>query len=100
MTNNLQASGRNAGVGTSKNRTEENIMIIEAKELKVGSQVAEADGFLFDVVEIVKETEKSITVRLCSDFSSFKSHWTVKPDGTPGGVLKTFRKSTKIYGIA
>lgn len=75
-------------------------MIIEAKELKVGSQVAEADGFLFDVVEIVKETEKSITVRLCSDFSSFKSHWTVKPDGTPGGVLKTFRKSTKIYGIA
>lgn len=75
-------------------------MIIKAEELKVGSQVAEADGFLFDVVEIVKETEKSITVRLCSDFSSFKSHWTVKPDGTPGGVLKTFRKSTKIYGIA
>lgn len=75
-------------------------MIIKAGELRVGSQVAEADGFLFDVVEIVKETEKSITVRLCSDFSSFKSHWTAKPDGTPGGVLKTFRKSTKIYGIA
>lgn len=75
-------------------------MIIKAGELKVGSQVAEEDGVLFDVVEIVKETEKSITVRLCSDFSSFKNHWTVKPDGTPGGVLKTFRKSTKIYGIA
>lgn len=75
-------------------------MIIKAGELKVGSQVAEADGFLFDVVEIVKETEKSITVLLCSDFSSIKNHWTVKPDGTPGGVLKTFRKSTKIYGIA
>lgn len=75
-------------------------MIIKAEELKVGSQVAEADGFLFDVVEIVKETEKSITVRLCSDFSSLKSHWTVKPDGTQGGVLKTFRKSTKIYRIA
>lgn len=75
-------------------------MIITAGELKVGSQVAESDGFLFDVVEIAKETEKTITVRLCSDFSSFKSHWTIKPDGTPGGVLKTFRKSTKIYGIA
>lgn len=75
-------------------------MIIKAGELKVGSQVAEADGFLFDVVEVVKETEKSITVRLCSDFSSIKNHWTIKPDGTPGGVLKTFRKSTRIYGIA
>lgn len=75
-------------------------MIIKAGELKVGSQVAEADGFLFDVVEIIKETEKSITVRLCSDFSSIHNHWTIKPDGTPGGVLKTFRKSTRIYGIA
>ena len=75
-------------------------MIIKAGELKVGSQLAEADGFLFDVVEIVKETEKTITVRLCSDFSSFQSHWTIKKDGTPGGVLKTFRKSTRIYGIA
>ena len=75
-------------------------MIIKAGELRVGSQVAEADGFLFDVVEIVKETPKTITVRLCSDFSSIKNHWTVKPDGTPGGVLKTLRKSTKIYGIA
>ncbi|MCI9517462.1 MAG: hypothetical protein HFI80_10785 [Lachnospiraceae bacterium] len=73
--------------------------IVTAGELKVGFQVAEADGFLFDVVEVVKETAKTITVRLCSDFSSFKSHWTVKPDGTPGGVLKTFRKSTKIYAI-
>lgn len=75
-------------------------MIITANELKVGSQVAEADGLLFDVTEIIKETEKTITVRLCSDFSSFKSHWTVKPDGTPGGVLKTFRKSTRLYGIS
>lgn len=74
-------------------------MIIKADELKVGSQIAESDGFLFDVVEIVKETEKSITVRLCSDFSSIKNHWTTKPDGTKGGILKTFRKSTKIYGI-
>lgn len=75
-------------------------MIIKAEEFKVGSQVAEADGFLFDVAEIVKETPKTITVRLCSDFSSIPAHWTIKRDGTPGGVLKTFRKSTRIYGIA
>lgn len=75
-------------------------MIIKAEELKAGSQVAEADGFLFDVVEIIKETPKTITVRLCSDFSSIPAHWTTKKDGTPGGVLKTFRKSTRIYGIA
>lgn len=75
-------------------------MIIKAADLKVGSQIAEADGFLFDVAEIVKKTEKSITVRLCSDFSSIPSHWTTKKDGTPGGVIKNFRKSTKLFGIA
>lgn len=75
-------------------------MIIKASEIKVGTRLAEADGFLFDVVEIIKETPKTITVRLCSDFSSFKSHWTIKPDGTPGGIVKTFRKSTMLYGIA
>jgi hypothetical protein len=75
-------------------------MIIKASEIKVGTQLAEADGFLFEVVEIVKQTPKTITVRLCSDFSSFKSHWTIKPDGTPGGIVKTFRKSTMLYGIA
>ena len=74
-------------------------MIIKAGDLKLGSQIAEEDGFMFDVAEIVKETEKSITVRLCSDFSSIHNHWTINPDGTPGGVLKTFRKSTRIYGI-
>ena len=72
-------------------------MIIKAKDIIVGTQLAEADGFLFDVTEIVKETEKSITVRLCSDFSNFKNHWTVKPDGSKGGILKTFRKSTMLY---
>ncbi len=75
-------------------------MIFKAGDIKVGDQIAEADGFLFDVVEVVHETPKTITVRLCSDFSSFHSHWTVKPDGTPGGILKTFRKSTKLYGVA
>lgn len=73
--------------------------IIKAEDIRVGSHLAESDGFLFDVVEIVKETPKTITVRLCSDFSSFKNHWTIKPDGTPGGVIKTFRKSTRLYGI-
>lgn len=69
-------------------------MIIQAKDIKVGSQLAEADGFLFDVIEIVKETEKSITVRIASDNSSFRSHWAEN-----GGVIKTFRKSTKLYGF-
>lgn len=71
-------------------------MIITASNIKIGTQLAEADGFLFDVVEIIKETPKTITVRLCSDFSSFKNHWTVKPDGTPGGVIKTFRKNSRL----
>lgn len=74
-------------------------MIIKASEIRVGTQLAEADGFLFDVAEIVKETPKTITVRLCSDFSSFKSHWSIKPDGKPGGVIKTFRKSSILYGV-
>ena len=72
-------------------------MIIKASDIKIGTQLAEADGFLFDVVEIVKDTPKTITVRLCSDFSSIKTHWTIKPDGTPGGILRTFRKSSLLY---
>lgn len=74
--------------------------IITAAEIKVGTQLAEADGFLWDVAEIVKQTPKTITVRLCSDFSSFRQHWTTQPDGMPGGVLKTFRKSSRLYGVA
>lgn len=74
-------------------------MILSASEIKVGTQLAESDGFLLDVVEIVKETPKTITVRLCSDFSSFKSLWTIKPDGTKGGAIRTFRKTTKLCGI-
>jgi hypothetical protein len=71
-----------------------NESIITANQIKVGTQLAESDGFLFEVTEIVKETAKTITVRLCSDFSSIKQHWT-----TNGGVLKTFRKTSKLYGI-
>lgn len=75
-------------------------MMIKASEIKIGTQLAEADGFLFEVVEIVKETPKTITIRLCSDFSSIPAHWKEKKDGTPGGVFKTFRKSSTLYGIA
>jgi hypothetical protein len=75
-------------------------MIITASQIRVGTQLAESDGFLFNVVEIIKETPKTITVRLCSDFSSFESHWTIKRDGTKGGIIKTFRKTSKLYGIA
>ena len=69
--------------------------VIKAGDLKVGCQVAEADGYLFDVIEVVKETAKTITVRLASDFSIIRNHWTVN-----GGVVKTFRKNTLLYGIA
>ena len=69
--------------------------LVKASDLKVGSQLAEADGYLFDVVEIVKETSKTITVRLASDFSMMKNHWACN-----GGVLKTFRKSSLLYGVA
>lgn len=67
-------------------------MIVKAGTLKQGMQIAESDGFLFDVAEVIKETEKSITVRLCSDFSSIRKHWHEN-----GGVLKTLRKSTSVY---
>lgn len=70
------------------------LMTINASELKVGMEIPENDGFLFEVIKIEKETEKSITVRLASDFSSFKSHWK-----SNGGVAKTFRKSTKLYTL-
>lgn len=69
--------------------------IVKASDLKVGSQLAEVDGYLFDVVEVVKETSKTITVRLASDFSMMKNHWACN-----GGVLKTFRKSSLLYGVA
>ena len=74
-------------------------MIIKASEIKIGTQLAESSGFLFEVTEIAKETEKTITVRLCSDFSSIKEHWKIKPNGTKGGILKTFRKNTKLYAV-
>lgn len=74
-------------------------MIIMAEQIKVGTKLAEADGFLLDVVEIVKETEKTITVRLCSDFSACHNLWTIKKNGENGGIVKTFRKTTKLLGV-
>lgn len=75
------------------------VRIIEATGIKVGYQLAESDGFLWNVNDIVKETPETITVRLCSDFSSFKDHWTIKPNGSRGEIIKTFRKSTKLYAV-
>ena len=69
-------------------------MLIKAEGLKVGDQVAEQDGFLWNVTKIIKETEKNITVILNSDFSSFKEHWT-----TGAGIEKTFRKRSHLHGI-
>jgi hypothetical protein len=70
-------------------------MLIKASEIKPGVQLAEADGFLWDVTEIIKETPKTITVRLNSDFSSFKKHWYGNP-----GITKTFRKTSVLHGVA
>jgi hypothetical protein len=67
-------------------------MFIKAGDVKVGYQLAESDGFLFDVVAIEKETARTITLRLKSDFSSHKSHI--------DGVSKTFNKNTLLEGIA
>lgn len=69
-------------------------MLIIAQNLKIGDQLADQDGFLFDVTEIIKETEDTITVKLNSDFSSFKDHWT-----TGNGITKTFHKNSYLYGI-
>lgn len=69
-------------------------LTIKAGEIKVETQLAEAGGFLWEVSEIIKSTPKTITVRLNSDFSSYRRHW--KNDQ---GVVKTFRKTSVLYGI-
>jgi DNA-directed RNA polymerase alpha subunit len=68
------------------------VKTILASKIKVGMQIPETDGFLFEVKEIVKETEKSITVRLTNDTCIDKNLWSEN-----GGIIKPFRKSTKIY---
>lgn len=74
-------------------------MLIQAGEVVVGTQIAEDDGFLFEVAEIIKKTSETITLRLCSDFSSMEAHWTFKRDGTPGGVIKTFDKNALLHCV-
>lgn len=68
--------------------------LLRAEEIVVGCQLAEADGFLFEVTEIVTESTTKITVRLNSDFSSIKPHWIGGP-----GILCTFRKSDLVRGF-
>jgi hypothetical protein len=43
---------------------------ITAGELTVGMKVAERDGYLLDVLAIVRETPKTVTIRLGSESSS------------------------------
>ena len=68
--------------------------LLRAGDLAVGDQLAEGDGFLWDVGAIVKRTKHTIRVRLHSDFSSFRNHWHDGP-----GVEKTFRKSSMLRGL-
>ena len=69
-----------------------NVML--AADLEVGDQLAEGDGFLFEITEIVKRTRCTITVRFHSDFSSFKEHWHDGP-----GIVRTFRKPSELRGL-
>jgi len=62
--------------------------IKRAGELVVGDQVAEADGYLLTVKEIVKRTEKTITVKLTSDFSPMRA--------VRDGIVHTFRRTTRV----
>jgi len=68
--------------------------IIKADQITVGCQLAEKDGFLWDVTEIVKETAKTITVKIHSDFSNYKEHW-----NSGAGLEKTFNKKSRMYAI-
>lgn len=68
------------------------LTVIKASEIKVGYTIPESDGFLFEVKEIIKETEKTITVRLINDTTIDKRCWSVN-----GGLTKNFRKSSNIY---
>lgn len=70
-----------------------NIAIAKAGHLEVGDQVAEADGFLFEIVKIDR-TSAMTTIYLASDFSSMR-----KFHKCNGGVPKTMRSSTKVYCV-
>lgn len=75
-------------------------MIIKAGELKKGTQLTGLnDSLAFKIDEIIKESEKTITVRICPDFSNISGESTTRKDGTTQGIIKTFRKSTKLYSV-
>ncbi len=73
-------------------------MIIKASDIKIGTQLAESDGFLFDVVEIRQRDRKNNNGSSLLRLFEFSGTLEDKRNGTPGGVIKTFRKSTKLYG--
>ena len=77
------------------NKNKQHRTLFRAEEIVVGCQLAEADGFLINVTEIVAESTTTITVCVKSDFSSFRSHWI----GGPGTVC-TFQKNSLVRGIS
>jgi len=48
--------------------------LVRAADIRIGTQLAESDGFLWEVTEVFRNTETAIAVRLNCDFSSFRSH--------------------------
>ena len=47
--------------------------IIKAEQIKIGTQLAEADGFLWDVVEIIKETQRQSPFVFAATFPASSS---------------------------
>ena len=70
------------------------MLTVQGNDIRIGTQLAEADGFLFEVIAIVRETPQYKVVKLASDFSSFKSHWRIN-----GGKERRFKKSCRYYGF-
>ena len=66
-----------------------------ADEITIGTQLAEHDGFLWDVSEILDETDETLTVRLNSDWSTFRCHW-----HNDRGPIVTLRKTWIVTGIS
>lgn len=75
------------------------IFILKAKDIRIGIQLAEVDGFLFEVIEIIKQIPKTITIRLCSDFSSMTNHWSTESTGDRTVLSKLFIKALILFLI-
>lgn len=50
------------------------LTIVAAGDLKIGDQLPEEDGFLFDVTAVDKSEEGTVKVTLVSEFSSMPAH--------------------------